>query len=79
MEGIQLPKGTVVTETIERKIVIGGDDSSKSVPVQNLSNPPPYSDNSVGNTKEAPVGCAYHKSINYQFPSFKLCRCSHTA
>ena len=51
MDGKQLPKGTVVTETIERKIVIGGDnDSSESIPLQNLSNPPTYSDNPVGNT-----------------------------
>ena len=51
MDGKQLPKGTVVTETIERKIVIGGDnDSSESIPLQNLSNPPPYSDNPAGNT-----------------------------
>ena len=51
MDGKQLPKGTVVTETIERKIVIGGDnDSCESIPLQNLSNPPTYSDNPVGNT-----------------------------
>ena len=43
----QLPKGTVVKE-IERVIVIGGDDSSESIPLQNLSNPPPYSDNPEG-------------------------------
>ena len=45
----QLPKGTVVKE-IERIVVIGGDDSSESIPLQNLSNPPPYSDNPVGDT-----------------------------
>ena len=43
----QLPKGTVVKE-IERIVVIGGDDSSESIPLQNLSNPPPYSDNPEG-------------------------------
>ena len=40
----ELPKGTVVN------IVIGGGDSSESIPLQNLSNPAPYSDNPVGNT-----------------------------
>ena len=45
MEVKELPKGTVVT------IVIGGNDSSESSePLQNLSNPPPYSDNPVGDT-----------------------------
>ena len=43
-----LPKGTVVKETIERTIVIGGDDSSESISLENLSNPPPYSDNPEG-------------------------------
>ena len=38
----ELPKGTVVN------IVIGGGDSSESIPLQNLSNPAPYSDNPVG-------------------------------
>ena len=45
MDGKQLPKGTVV---FERTIVIGGDDSNESIPLQNLSNPPPYSDNPEG-------------------------------
>ena len=40
----ELPKGTVVN------IVIGGGDYSESIPLQNLSNPAPYSDNPVGNT-----------------------------
>ena len=50
MDGKKLPKGTVVKETIERTIVIGDDDSSESIPMQNLSNPSPYSDNPAGNT-----------------------------
>ena len=50
MDGKQLPKGTVVKEIVERTIVIGGDDSSESIPLQNLSIPPSYSDNPVGNT-----------------------------
>ena len=50
MDGKQLPKGTVVKETIERTIVIGGDDSNESIQLQNLSNPPPYSANPVGDT-----------------------------
>ena len=48
-DGKQLPKGTVVKETIERVIVVGGDDSTESIPLQNLTNPPPYSD-PVGST-----------------------------
>ena len=42
MDVKELPKGTVVT------IVIGGNDSSESIPMQNLSNRPPTSDNPVG-------------------------------
>ena len=50
MDGKPLPKGTVVKETIERVIVIGGDDSSESIPLQSLSKPQPCSDNPVGST-----------------------------
>ena len=50
MDGKQLPKGTVVKETIERVIVIGGDDSGESIQLQNLTNPPSCSDNPVGST-----------------------------
>ena len=50
MDPNQLPKGTVVKE-IERIIVIGGDDSSESISLKNLSNPPPYSDNPEGDKK----------------------------
>ena len=50
MDEKQLPKGTVVKEIVERTIVIGGDDSSESITLQNLSNPPQCSDDPVGNT-----------------------------
>ena len=53
MDGNKPPKRRVVKETeriIERTFVVEGDDSSESIPLQNLSNPPPYSDNPVGNT-----------------------------
>ena len=43
MDVKELPKGTVVT------IVIGGGDSSESISLQNLTNPP-CSDNPVGST-----------------------------
>ena len=44
MDVKELPKGTVVT------IVIGGNDSSESIQLQNLTNPPSCSDNPVGST-----------------------------
>ena len=53
MDENKKPKRTVVKETeriIERTFVVEGDDSSEPIPLQNLSNPPPYSDNPVGNT-----------------------------
>ena len=53
MDENKKPKRTVVKETeriIERTFVVEGDDSSESIPLQNLSNPTPYSDNPVGNT-----------------------------
>ena len=50
MDEKKLPKGTVVKETIERTIVIGGDDPSESITQQNIINPPSYSDSPVENT-----------------------------
>ena len=44
MDVKELPKGTVVT------IVIGGGDSSESISLQNLTNPPSCSDNPVEST-----------------------------
>ena len=44
MEFKELPKGTVV------HIVIGGDNSSESIQLQNMTNPPSCPDNPVGST-----------------------------
>ena len=55
MDENKRPKRTVVKETervIERTFVVEGDDSGESIPLKNLSNSPPYSNNPVGNTTD---------------------------
>ena len=50
MDGNKKPKRTFVTEKIERTYVIEGDDSSESITLPSLSNPPPSSNNPEGDT-----------------------------